>query len=61
MFINYPVNFRHDTDGFIKGNDDALVVGDVVSRKCATLAVLEPFFADLIVSHNIFVVPGNIC
>lgn len=48
MLINHLVNLGHDADGFAEGNDDALIVGDVVSGQGATLAVFEPFFADLI-------------
>lgn len=48
MFIYYLVYFRHDADGFGKRHNNLLVVVDVVSRKGATLAVLEPFFADLV-------------
>ena len=46
--IDHLVDFAHDPDGFVQGDDDLLVVGDVVGRERATLAVLKPLVADLV-------------
>ena len=42
------VDLAHQTDGLGKGDDDLLVVSDVVLRESAALASLEPFITDLI-------------
>ena len=42
------VDLGHDADGLVQGDDDLLVVGDVLVRERAALPVLEPLMADLI-------------
>ena len=42
------VDFGHEADGFIQGDDDFLVVGEVVVGELAAAAVFEPFVADLV-------------
>ena len=42
------VDLGHDADRLTEGDDDLLVVGDVVFRERAAFAVLEPFVADLV-------------
>ena len=41
------VDFLHDADGFGDGDDDFLVVVDVVGGEFPAFAVLESLFADL--------------
>lgn len=36
------VDLSHDTDGLVEGDNDFLVVGEVVISESATLTVLEP-------------------
>ena len=38
----------NDADGLIQGNDDLLVVGNVLVREHAPLPVLKPLVADLV-------------
>lgn len=45
------VDFFHNADGFGDGDDDFLVVVNVVRREFPFFAVLEPFFADLIAAN----------
>lgn len=42
MLVDHLVDLGHQADGFGQGDDDLLVVGDVVLRERAALAVLEP-------------------
>jgi len=42
------VDLGHEADGFGEGDDDLLVVDDVVFRERAALAVFQPFLADLV-------------
>ena len=42
------VDFLHEADGFVEGDDDAVVVGEVVGGEGPALAVFEPFLADLV-------------
>lgn len=48
--INDLVNFSHDADGFGKGDDNILVVGDIVSGELTMClsAVVKPLLADLV-------------
>ena len=56
------VYFGHQTDGFGKGNDDAVVVGDVVLGEGPAFAVFEPFLADLVaVDVEVFIVVRPRC
>jgi hypothetical protein len=48
------VDFAHQADGFGEGDDDLLVVVNVVGREFAAFAILEPFFADLIAADMKF-------
>ena len=48
MLFNDLINLRHQPDGFRQGDDDAVVVVDVVGGEGAALAVLEPLIADLV-------------
>ena len=47
LFYNH-INLGHQPYGFGEGDDDLLVVGDIVRREFPSFAVLEPFFADLV-------------
>ena len=51
MVGNDDVDLGHEADGFGEGNDDLVVVGDVVVGEGAAFAVLEPFLTDLIPSN----------
>lgn len=42
------VNFFHQSDGLVQGDDDLLVVGDVFGGEGAAFAVLQPLVAVLI-------------
>ena len=42
------VELGHEGDGFVQGDVDAVVVGDVGGGERAALAVLEPLLADLV-------------
>ena len=42
------VDLGHDADGFGEGDDDFLVMINVVGGEFAAFAILEPLFADLI-------------
>ncbi len=44
--VDHLVNLGHEADGFGKGDDDFVVVGDVVLREGAVFAIFEPFLAD---------------
>jgi hypothetical protein len=46
------VDFLHEADRFVQGDDDLLVVGDVVLAQRAALAVLEPLVADLVAAKR---------
>ena len=46
--LNDFIDFGHQADGFVQGDDHALVVGNVIAGERAALAVFQPFFADLI-------------
>ena len=53
------VDLLHQANRFLEGDDDALVVGDVVGAERAALAILQPLVAHLIaadfeVSHVIW-------
>ena len=48
MDFNDLVDLGHDADGLVQGDDDLLVVGDVLVRERAALPVLEPLVADLV-------------
>ena len=48
MSFDDPVDLGHDADGLTEGDDDLLVVGDVLVREPAALPVLEPLVADLV-------------
>ena len=42
------IDFGHEADGFGEGDDDFLVVGEVVVGELAAAAVFEPFVEDLV-------------
>ena len=42
------VDLGHYANGLVQGDDDLLVVGDVLGRERASLPVLEPLVADLV-------------
>ena len=42
------VDLGHDTDGLVQGDDDLLIVGDILVRERAALPVLKPLVADLV-------------
>lgn len=42
------VDLAHQADGLVEGDDDALVVADVLARERATFTVFEPLVADLV-------------
>ena len=42
------IDLGHDADGLVQGDNDLLVMGDVLVRERATLPVLEPLVADLV-------------
>ena len=44
------VDLGHDADGVVQGDDDLLVVGDVLIGEGAALPILEPFVTDLVAS-----------
>src|SRR5580700_5598823 len=46
VLIDDFVDLTHEADCLGKGDDNLVVVGDVVLREPAALAVLEPFLAD---------------
>ena len=48
MLVDDAVDLGHQADRFRQGDDDLLVVSGVVLAQCATAAVFEPFFANLI-------------
>src|SRR6202008_5004870 len=48
MFVDDFVDLSHKADGFVQGNDDLLVEGDVILRERAAFAIFEPFLANLI-------------
>ena len=48
VLLDDLVDLLHQADGLGEGDDDLLVVGDVVLRERAALAVLEPLLADLV-------------
>ena len=45
MGIDDLVDLGHDMDGLTEGDDDLLVVGDVLVRERAALPVLEPLLS----------------
>lgn len=51
MLINHLVDLGHQSDSFAEGDDDALVVGDVVLRQGAAFAIFEPLFANLVAAN----------
>lgn len=57
MGFDHLVYFCHNANRFAQGDDDLLVVGDVVFRERAAFAVFEPFITDL-VSANVKVPHG---
>ena len=48
MLLNDLVDLLHQADRLVQGNDDFLVVGNVIGRERAAFAVLEPLLADLV-------------
>src|SRR6266581_2360639 len=48
VFFDHDVDLGHEADGFGEGDDDFLVVGEVVLRELPSFAVFEPFLADLV-------------
>lgn len=48
MGFDYFIDFAHKTNGFGEGEDDLLIVGEVIFREGAALSVLQPFLADLV-------------
>ena len=52
MGVDGIVDFGHEADGLVQGDDDAVVVGDVVTAQAAAFAVLEPFDADLVAADR---------
>ncbi len=48
MLFDDGVDLGHEADRLLQGDDDLVVVGDVVGAEGAALAVFEPLFADLI-------------
>jgi hypothetical protein len=46
--VYHFVDLSHEADGFVQGNDNLVVMSDVISRKFSAFAVLEPLFADLV-------------
>src|SRR5690348_10518303 len=51
MFFDYRVYLLHEPDSFGQGDDNLLVMGDVVFGKGAAFAILEPFLADLVAAN----------
>jgi hypothetical protein len=45
------IYFCHEAESFFEGDDDFLVVGDVVIGDGAAFAVYKPLFADLIAAN----------
>jgi hypothetical protein len=50
VLFDHFVDFTRDTNRLGQGNDNSLVVGYVIFRKRAALAVLESLLADLVTS-----------
>lgn len=48
MLLDCGIDPGHEADGFGQGDDDFLVMGDVILRERAAFAVFEPFLADLV-------------
>lgn len=46
MLVNDHVDLLHQADSLVEGDDDLLVVGDVVVGEGAALPILEPFLTD---------------
>src|SRR5690606_28522188 len=46
--VDHLVDLGHQADGFLQGDHDLVVVGNVVVAEGAAFAVLEPFLADLV-------------
>ena len=46
--VRYCVYFFHNPNSFREGNDDFLVVLDVLVRKFSTLTIFEPFLRGLV-------------
>ena len=42
------VDLGHDVDSLTEGDDDLLIVGDVLVRESASLSVFKPLVADLV-------------
>lgn len=42
------VDLGHQADGLAQGDDDLLVVLDIVVRQLPAFAIFEPFFANLV-------------
>ena len=50
--VNHIVDLGHEADGFGQGDDDFVVVDDVVRGEGPPFAVLEPFLADLVAADK---------
>ena len=48
VLVDDFVDFGHQADGVGQGDDDFVVVGDVVRGEDPPFTVLEPFLADLV-------------
>jgi len=51
VFFDHAVNLGHEADGFVDGNDDALVVIDVFVSQRAAATILQPFLANLVAAN----------
>ena len=54
VLVDDNVDLGHEANGFGEGNDDLVVVGDVVVGKGTVLAVLEPFPGNLVTADMEF-------
>src|SRR5687768_8607311 len=51
MFLNDLVDLLHQADRLGDGDDDLLIMGDVVIRQGTALPILEPFIAHLVAAN----------
>jgi len=54
MLLDRLVDLDHEADNFVQGDNDLLVVGNVVLAQAAALAVLEPLLANLVAATRKF-------
>ena len=48
VLLDDGIDFGHQADSFVQGNDNAMVVLNVVLREGTAFAVFKPFLADLV-------------